>query len=84
MKKQVLLRGTRSPFPATMGLPLGLIFGPEPTTNMAWSMLAAAAAIFAVLMLMTAPYGRHSRAGWGPTIDASTMWTVRREGHPFA
>lgn len=37
---------------------------------------ALAAATFVVLLFITAPYGRHSRAGWGPSIDNRLGWLV--------
>jgi len=32
--------------------------------------------VFALLFFTTAPYGRHYRAGWGPSIAARTGWIV--------
>lgn len=37
---------------------------------------AAAAATFVALFFVTAPYGRHLRAGWGPTVTARLGWMV--------
>ena len=36
--------------------------------------VGAAAAAFVVLFFITAPYGRHIRAGWGPTVHSSAGW----------
>lgn len=38
--------------------------------------LALAVVTFLALMRVTAPYGRHLRAGWGPTISARSGWIV--------
>lgn len=35
---------------------------------------AAAPAVFALLFFVRAPYGRHYRVGWGPTVSARTGW----------
>lgn len=38
--------------------------------------LALAAVTFASLWLVVAPYGRHERPGWGPTVPARLAWLV--------
>jgi 3-oxo-5-alpha-steroid 4-dehydrogenase 1 len=38
----------------------------------AWFLVAAI--IFIVLLWLPAPYGRHARLGWGPTVSARTGW----------
>ncbi|HUB09711.1 MAG TPA: methyltransferase [Myxococcales bacterium] len=38
--------------------------------------LALAAATFVALRLVVAPYGRHLRAGWGPTLPARLGWVL--------
>ena len=37
---------------------------------------ALAAVTFAALFWVTAPYGRHLRSGWGPTISARLGWVI--------
>jgi protein-S-isoprenylcysteine O-methyltransferase Ste14 len=39
-----------------------------------WLLLALVT--FPILFLVAAPYGRHSRAGWGPTVDNSLGWML--------
>jgi len=41
---------------------------------MAW--LAAAPVVLVVLLFVTAPYGRHTRAGWGPALSARAGWVL--------
>jgi 3-oxo-5-alpha-steroid 4-dehydrogenase 1 len=38
--------------------------------------LVAAAIVFPVLFFIPAPYGRHGRAGWGPTMNARAGWML--------
>ena len=39
-----------------------------------WIVLGAAAAVFPLLFFVTAPYGRHFRAGWGPAMSSRAGW----------
>lgn len=39
-------------------------------------MVALAAITFPVLFFVAAPYGRHTRRGWGPTIDDTLGWVI--------
>jgi 3-oxo-5-alpha-steroid 4-dehydrogenase 1 len=40
------------------------------------SIFIIAAITFAALLFVTAPYGRHLRTGWGPTIPARLGWII--------
>lgn len=44
------------------------------TLLVAWFVLAAM--VFVSLFFVTAPYGRHTRAGWGPQIRSTVGWIV--------
>ncbi len=39
-----------------------------------WGLMIAGTLIFLVLQVVTAPYGRHARRGWGPTIPSRVAW----------
>ncbi|MBN2699318.1 MAG: DUF1295 domain-containing protein [Bacteroidales bacterium] len=41
-----------------------------------WSWILLGLAIFLVLLFVTAPYGRHTRKDWGPTIPNRIGWFV--------
>lgn len=41
-----------------------------------WVVLGCAAFVFPVLFWVTAPYGRHLRGGWGPTLPSRWGWVV--------
>jgi 3-oxo-5-alpha-steroid 4-dehydrogenase 1 len=53
-----------------------LLQSPETNRFLAYVMFAAAAVTFAALWFITAPYGRHVRKGWGPTIPERVGWMV--------
>jgi 3-oxo-5-alpha-steroid 4-dehydrogenase 1 len=44
--------------------------------GLAWGMIGVAAATMLALSWVVAPYGRHTRAGWGPTVPARLGWIV--------
>jgi len=41
-----------------------------------WGVFVIAAITAAALFFVTAPYGRHLRAGWGPTLPSTLGWVV--------
>ncbi len=41
-----------------------------------WVIFVSAPVVFIVLFFYTAPYGRHFRAGWGPSVSARIGWIV--------
>lgn len=43
---------------------------------LAWGVIAVGVVTFAVLMIITAPYGRHNRKGWGPTVANRPAWIL--------
>lgn len=48
------------------------------------ALFAAAAVTWVVLTFIAAPYGRHVRAGWGPTMGARAGWIVMESPAVFA
>jgi hypothetical protein len=46
-----------------------------------WSSLAVLTAI--ALLKIAAPYGRHARAGWGPSIPAAAAWILMEAPSPI-
>lgn len=45
--------------------------------------LASAVLTFPVLFFVTAPYGRHARVGWGPTMNATLGWVLMEAPSPL-
>jgi len=45
-------------------------------TYLLYSWFILSAVVFLALLFITAPYGRHSRGGWGPTIPSALGWVV--------
>jgi protein-S-isoprenylcysteine O-methyltransferase Ste14 len=52
------------------------VIDPALTREAVWAVFAAAILTFASLVFVTAPYGRHARPGWGPTIPSRVGWVV--------
>jgi protein-S-isoprenylcysteine O-methyltransferase Ste14 len=46
-----------------------------------WFLLAVA--VFVALFFVAAPYGRHFRSGWGPTINNKTGWVIMEATAPL-
>jgi protein-S-isoprenylcysteine O-methyltransferase Ste14 len=44
--------------------------------DLALGVLAAAVPVFVILRFVTAPYGRHARAGWGPALSSRAGWIL--------
>ena len=49
---------------------------PPLDTALVWLVFATSVVVFGVLFSITAPYGRHERRGWGPTLPARLAWVV--------
>jgi protein-S-isoprenylcysteine O-methyltransferase Ste14 len=45
-------------------------------TLLTWTELGLAAITVALLLVVSAPYGRHARAGWGPRVNSRLGWVV--------
>ncbi|MBN1642349.1 MAG: DUF1295 domain-containing protein [Anaerolineae bacterium] len=52
-------------------------------TYLLWSWIALAVVIWPVLLFISAPYGRHARRGWGPTIPDRWGWMVMEAPSPL-
>jgi protein-S-isoprenylcysteine O-methyltransferase Ste14 len=39
-------------------------------------LFVAVPVVFGLLLIISAPYGRHNRGGWGPALPARAAWTV--------
>lgn len=47
-----------------------------------WIWIGVAAATFVVLFFVAAPYGRHARRGWGPTVSNRVGWILMEAPSP--
>ena len=41
-----------------------------------WGWMGLAVATFILLFFVSAPYGRHGRKGWGPTLSSTAGWVI--------
>ena len=41
-----------------------------------WGVIALSALVFVLLLFVVAPYGRHGRSGWGPTMRGRSAWVA--------
>jgi len=39
---------------------------------------------FVILLFISAPYGRHLRSGWGPTMNATLLWVLMEAPAPIS
>ncbi len=56
---------------------------PELFHNLVLAWIGIAAATFVLLLFVSAPYGRHARAGWGPSIPARLGWVLMESPSPL-
>lgn len=65
-------------------LPDGALFAEHPLyAGAAASVIALGALSFLALLFVSAPYGRHARAGWGPAIPARWGWLLMEAPSPL-
>jgi len=53
-------------------------------TVLLWVVFAVSLPIAGLLLFVSAPYGRHLRSGWGPTVPAKLGWLVMELPSVFA
>ena len=44
--------------------------------TLAWGVIGLGLLVFVLLLVISAPYGRHGRGGWGPTMPTRAAWVV--------
>ncbi len=49
-----------------------------------WAFLALPGLVFILLFVISAPYGRHARDGWGPKVNATWGWIWMEAASPIA
>ncbi len=52
--------------------------------NITYAWMILSLVIFILLFKITAPYGRHTRKGWGPTISNTLGWMMMEAASPLA
>ena len=62
---------------------LPLVPAPGPYLTLVVLELVLAVLTFVGLLFVVAPYGRHGRAGWGPTVPARVGWIVMESPAPL-
>ena len=55
----------------------------EPCTALGLGMIATGACVFVTLLFLSAPYGRHTRGGWGPLVNAKLMWFLQESPNVY-
>ncbi len=48
-----------------------------------WGWIGVAGLAFLALLFITAPYGRHTRSGWGPLVEARVGWVIMEITSPL-
>jgi len=66
-----------------MHLDLARLLAPHYETA-AFAMMAVGGVVFVALLLIDAPYGRHLKPGWGPTLSARAGWILMELPAPVA
>lgn len=68
-----------------MSLPTLELYASHPVYAVTmWALLVCGALAFLALTFITAPYGRHGRGGWGPTLPTRWTWVLMEAPAPIA